>query len=219
MGSKLTFPREPKLTLGFASMGFGQARWLDPLPLSSMLSATPPAPRSPGAGRPRTEGSKGPWWRWLVLGLCFSLGYGLTQRLGRMGSSSAAKGEVPSFAAQESPGTRLAELQKRFGAEGQSLLGDLDRLVEERRQEGQRQEEENRKATEEQLSQQRQDAAQRQADRIRLEAINQGPDPAAPNPEPILLPPPTPAPAQTPDPSSAPVPVETTSPGAAANPP
>jgi TolA-binding protein len=115
-----------------------------------------------------------------------------------MGSSSAAKGEVPAFAAQESPGTRLGELQKRFGAEGKSLVGDLDRLVEERRQEGQRQEEESRKANQEQLNQERQDAAQRQADRIRLEALNNGPDPAAPNPEPILLPPPTP------DPSSAP---------------
>ena len=178
-----------------------------------MLSVPPQAPRSPGTGRPRTEAARGPWWRWLVFGLCFSLGYGLTQRLGRVGSSSAAKGEVPAFAAQESPGTRLGELQKRFGAEGQSLVGDLDRLVEERRQEGQRQEEESRKANQEQLNQERQDAAQRQADRIRLEALNKGPDPAAPNAEPILLPPPTP------DPSSAPEPAAITSPGAAANPP
>ena len=212
-GAQLTFPRDPKVILGLAPMASGQARWLDPLPLPSMLSVPPQAPRSPGTGRPRTEGSRGPWWRWLMFGLCFSLGYGLTQRLARMGSTSAAKGEVPAFAAQESPGTRLGELQKRFGAEGQSLLGDLDRLVEERRQEGQRQEEESRKATQEQLNQQRQDADQRQADRIRLEALNNGPDPAAPNPEPILLPPPTP------DPSSAPESAAITSPGAAANPP
>ena len=150
-----------------------------------------------------------------MFGLCFSLGYGLTQRLGRLGSTSASKGEVPAFAAQESPGTRLGELQKRFGAEGKSLVGDLERLVEERRREGQRQEEEeeSRKATQEQLNQQRQDAEQRQADRIRLEALNNSPDPAAPNPEPFLLPPPTP------DPSSAPEPAAITSPGAAANPP
>jgi hypothetical protein len=212
-GSQLTFPREPKLVLGLAPMASGQARWLYPLQLPSMLSVPPQAPRSPGSGRPRSEGSRGPWWRWLVFGLCFSLGYGLTQRLGRVGSSSAAKGEVPAFAAQESPGTRLGELQKRFGAEGKSLVGDLDRLVEERRQEGQRQEEESRRATQEQLNQQRQDADQRQTDRIRLEALNNGPDPAAPNPEPILLPPPTP------DPSSAPEPAAITSPGAAANPP
>jgi hypothetical protein len=127
--------------------------------------------------------------------------------------SSAAKGEVPAFAAQESPGTRWGELQKRFRAEGQPLVGDLDRLVEERRQEGQRQEEESRKANQEQLNQDLQDAAQRQADRIRLEALNNGPDPAASTPEPILLPPPTP------DPSSAPEPAAITSPGAAANPP
>ena len=212
-GSQLTFPRVPKIPLGFAPLGSGQARWHDLFSLPSMLSVPPQAPRSPGTGRPRTEAARGPWWRWLVFGLCFSLGYGLTQRLSRVGSSSAAKGEVPAFAAQESPGTRLGELQKRFGAEGQSLVGDLDRLVEERRQEGQRQEEESRKANQEQLNQERQDAAQRQADRIRLEALNKGPDPAAPNAEPIFLPPPTP------DPSSAPEPAAITSPGAAANPP
>jgi len=178
-----------------------------------MVSARPPAPRSPGTGRPRTEGSHAPWWRWLVFGLCFSLGFGLTQRLGRMGATTAAKGTVPSFAAQDSPGTRLGELQKRLGVEGHSLRSDLERLAEERRQEGQRQEEESRKATEEQRSQERQEAAQREADRIRLEALNKGPDPAASNPESILLPPPTP------DPSAAPEPAAITSPGAAANPP
>ena len=178
-----------------------------------MVSATPPAPRSPGTGRPRTDGAKGPWWRWLVFGLCFSLGFGLTQRLSRMGSSPA-KGVIPSFSTQGPPGTRLGELQKRFGAEGHSLLGDLDRLAEERRQERQSQEEESRKATQEQRDQERQDAARREADRARLEALNNGPDPAAPTPEPILLPPQEPAP-----PSPAPDPAATTPPGAAANPP
>ena len=177
-----------------------------------MVSATPQAPRSPGTGRPRTEGAKGPWWRWLVFGLCFSLGFGLTQRLSRMGSSPA-KGGIPSFSAQDPPGTRLGELQKRFGAEGHSLLGNLERLAEERLQERQSQEEESRKAAQEQRDQERQDAARREADRARLEALNNGPDPAVPNAEPILLPPPTP------DPSSDPEPAAITAPGAAAHPP
>ncbi len=178
-----------------------------------MLSATPPAPRSPGTGRPRPDRSIRPWWRWLVFGLCFSFGYGLSQRLGRMGAPAAATA-VPSFAAQAPPGTRLGELQKRFGAEAHSLLVDLDRLAQERRQEGQRQQEEGRNATQDQLTQQRLDDAQREADRVRLEALNNGPDPAPPNPEPILLPPPPEA-----DPSSVPSPAATTPPGAVANPP
>jgi hypothetical protein len=178
-----------------------------------MVTAPPPAPRSPGTGRPRSEGATGPWWRWLVFGLCFGLGYGLTQRLTRMGSAAAATGTVPSFSAQDSPGTRVGELQKRFGAEGKSLLGDLDHLAEERSQDRQRQEEESRKATQEQRNQERQDAAQREADRVRLEALNHGPDPAASPAEPILLPPQEPAPSQAPDPAA------TTAPGAAANPP
>ena len=178
-----------------------------------MVSAPPPAPRSPGTGRTRSERATGPWWRWLVFGLCFSLGYGLTQRLTRLGSPGAASGTVPSFSAQDSPGTRVGELQKRFGAEGQSLLGDLDHLAEQRSQDRQRQEEESRKATQEQRNQERQDAAQREADRVRLEALNHGPDPAASPAEPILLPPQEPAPSQAPDPAA------TTAPGAAANPP
>jgi len=178
-----------------------------------MVSATPPAPRSPGTGRPRSEGAKGPWWRWLVFGLCFSLGYGLTQRLTRIGASSSSPGAVPSFSAQDTPGTHLGELQKRFGAEGHSLLGDLDHLGEERRQARQLQEEESRKATQEQQNQERQDAAQREADRVRLEALNHGPEPAAPTPEPILLPPQEPAPSQAPDPAA------TNPPASNANPP
>lgn len=122
-------------------------------------------------------------------------------------------GPVPSFAAQDFPGIRLAELQRRFGADGNTLLGDLDRLAQERRQEGQRQEESSRQATEELLKQQRQDASQRESDRLRLEALNQAPDPASSNPEPSLLPPSEPA--QSP----APVPAETTPPGAGTNQP
>ena len=177
-----------------------------------MVPARSQAPRSPGTGSLRPEGAKGPWWRWLVFGLCFSLGYGLTQRLSRLGSSSG-KEVIPSFSAQDTPGTRLGELQKRFGAEGQSLSGDLDRLAEKRRQERQSQEEESRKATQDQRNQERRDAARREADRARLEALNHGPDPAASSPEPILLPPQEPAASQAPDPAV------TTAPGAAANPP
>jgi len=177
-----------------------------------MVPARPQAPRSPGTGSPRPEGAKGPWWRWLVFGLCFSLGFGLTQRLSRLGSS-ATNAVIPSFSAQDTPGTRLGELQKRFGAEGQSLSGDLDRWAEQRRQQRQSQEEESRKATQEQRNQERRDAARSEVDRARLEALNHGPDPEAPTPEPILLPPQEPAPSPAPDPAA------TTPPGAAPNPP
>ena len=177
-----------------------------------MVPARSQAPRSPGTGSLRPEGAKGPWWRWLVFGLCFSLGYGLTQRLSRLGSSSG-KEVIPSFSAQDTPGTRLGELQKRFGAEGQSLSGDLDRLAEKRRQERQSQEEESRKATQDQRNQERRDAARREADRARLEALNHGPDPEAPTPEPILLPPRELAPSPAPDPAA------TLPPWAAPNPP
>ena len=179
-----------------------------------MVVTTPPSSRIPRASRLRTEGTRGAWWRWLVFGICFGLGYGLTQRLSHGGSSSGASGSVPSFAAQDAPGTRLSELQKRSGAQGHSLLGDLERLADERRQERQRQEDDRRQANLEQEKNEREDAARREADRVRLEALNHSPDPVVVAPEPILLPSQDSEPARISDPAST-----TTAPPAAANPP
>ncbi|MCP9850035.1 hypothetical protein [Cyanobium sp. Morenito 9A2] len=64
-----------------------------------------------------------PWIGPLVIGLCFSLGFGLTQRL-------LALSETPSldlghrFDTQPFPGTSLESLRMRYGSANESLRGD-----------------------------------------------------------------------------------------------
>ena len=83
------------------------------------------------------------WQGPLVVGLCFGLGYGITQRLLALGLPQLIQlgqgFEVRSF-----PGTSLESLRLRFGAEGQPIRADLERqrLEEQQREAEQRQSEE-----------------------------------------------------------------------------
>ena len=83
------------------------------------------------------------WQGPLVVGLCFGLGYGITQRLLALGLPQLIQlgqgFEVRSF-----PGTSLESLRLRFGAEGQPIRADLERqrLEEQQREAEQRQQEE-----------------------------------------------------------------------------
>lgn len=105
------------------------------------------------------------WQGPVVVGLCFGLGYGLTQRLLVLGwpkIGSLGQGfEVRSF-----PGTSLQSLRLRFGAEdGQSIRGDLQR---------QQLEQQNRQAEQEsRLQEQRLEEERRQEEErlLRLDAM------------------------------------------------
>jgi hypothetical protein len=83
---------------------------------SSADAAT--APRRPPA-RPRG------WKRWLLLGACFGLGYGITHRLLALrletGWNGRQRFEVKTF-----PGTELDSLRRRFGDASMQIRGDLD---------------------------------------------------------------------------------------------
>ncbi len=58
-----------------------------------------------------------------MIGLCFALGFGLTQRLQALGGSpSIDLGHR--FDVQPSPGTSLESLRMRYGAQNESLRGD-----------------------------------------------------------------------------------------------
>ncbi len=72
-----------------------------------------------------------------MVGVCFGLGYGLTQRLVAL-NLPALVHLGQGFGARPFPGTGLESLRQRFGAEGQEIRGDLDLLeleAENRRQE------------------------------------------------------------------------------------
>ncbi|MBM5803885.1 MAG: hypothetical protein FJ078_07175 [Cyanobacteria bacterium K_DeepCast_35m_m2_155] len=67
------------------------------------------------------------WRRPLLVGVCFGLGYGLTQRLLDLQLPALVQWGQ-SFDVREFPGTSLESLRLRFGSENQELRGRLDLL-------------------------------------------------------------------------------------------
>jgi len=65
------------------------------------------------------------WRRPLLVGVCFGLGYGLTQRLLELQLPSFVQWG-PSFELRDPPGTSLESLRLRFGSEAQELRGRLE---------------------------------------------------------------------------------------------
>jgi hypothetical protein len=131
---------------------------------------------------------------WLLVGACFGLGYGVTQRLLRVSVGGGWQGNQL-FGVKPFPGTGLSGLRERFGAERLQIRGDLD-LLELERQKQLEQKEMARRESELKRRQEEDDARrQREADRIRLEAIERdstlAPQPAADAPidSPLLTPP------------------------------
>ena len=86
-------------------------------------------PKPPGPPRPVVKIQSIPKSRWqgpLVAGLCFGLGYGITQRLLSL--------QLPTFVQlgqgfelRAFPGTALQSLRLKFGTEAQPIRGDLER--------------------------------------------------------------------------------------------
>jgi hypothetical protein len=172
------------------------------------MATAPPSTTRP---RPARRAASAPRWRrWLLLGLFFGLGYGLTHRLLEVpwgeGSSKA-----PTFKPKSTPsGTPLGELRQQKGDESKPLAADLEDLARQQREEKKKQE-----ALDEQT--QRQDTAieeekkRLEADRLRLEEMGSSqepPTPEATTPEVPQLPPPTPPPIEQPAPPAAQAPRE-----------
>jgi hypothetical protein len=82
----------------------------------------------------RDAGLRHSWRVWLVVGLCFGLGYGLTQRFTSFQRSEGG-GIQQRFRAKPPPGTRLDDLRRRAGEDEVDLRPDLDRLARDREEE------------------------------------------------------------------------------------
>jgi hypothetical protein len=91
----------------------------------------------------RDAGIRHSWRVWLVVGLCFGLGYGLTQRFTALQRSEGGSIQQR-FRAKPPPGTRLDDLRRRSGDDDADLQPDLDRLARDREEQ-----EEKRKELEE----------------------------------------------------------------------
>ena len=85
------------------------------MPPAASAQATPPAHSRPL------------WQVPLLVGVCFGLGYGVTQRLLSLQLPSLVRlGQ--GFEVRPFPGTSLESLRLRFGAEDQEIRGDADPL-------------------------------------------------------------------------------------------
>lgn len=145
-----------------------------------------------------------PRWRGpLVVGLCFALGYGITQRLIDLGLPSLVQ-LGHGFDMRPFPGTSLESLRQRFGGgrEGQQIRGDLDAVELERQrreaeQDAARKAEQSRKSQEPPLEI---EPPQEQEQERPVATDSAQPQPA---PKPAPAPATAPAPAQPPPPSAA----------------
>ena len=113
------------------------------------MAPAEPTPMDPLPTK-RDAGMRHSWRVWLVVGLCFGLGYGLTQRFTALQRSEGG-GTQQRFRAKPAPGTGLDDLRRRAGEDEGDLRPDLDRLARDREEkEKQRKElEERRKELEE----------------------------------------------------------------------
>ena len=85
------------------------------LDLAAMAPATPPSHARPG------------WQVPLLVGVCFGIGYGFTQRLLSLQLIPQVRLDQR-FEVRPFPGTSLESLRLRFGAEDQEIRGDADPL-------------------------------------------------------------------------------------------
>ncbi|WP_143593662.1 hypothetical protein [Synechococcus sp. 1G10] len=126
-----------------------------------------------------------PWVLPLAAGLCFGVGYGLTDRLLSLGQGEAVKLDQ-SFDVKPFPGTSLESLRLRFGADKKELPGNPELI----------QQESSKKETSKQESskpRQVQPASEAASERSDSTPEPQGVEPAG-EPAPPAAPPPPPAP-------------------------
>ncbi|MEB3266438.1 MAG: hypothetical protein VKN13_07485 [Cyanobacteriota bacterium] len=114
-----------------------------------MVSQPQPSDRQPPSGSR--------WRVWLVLGLIFGLGYGLSQRLLGLRVDGLLPDGKPSYGFKAPPGTRLEELRKRSSGTAPPIRADLEKLERETRQKREAAEASRRKAEAEARRQQEQE--------------------------------------------------------------
>jgi len=123
---------------------------------------------------------------WLLLGVCFGIGHGLTQRLIELRPGEAMGGRQ-SFGVKAFPGSGLEGLRNAPGAQNRSLRADLDALQDERLKQKGAQELEKRQADLERRDQEERERREQENERLRLEELQRPPAPAPdPTPDPTV---------------------------------
>ena len=135
---------------------------------------------SPSPNRSRQRGF--PWPVWMLLGFCFGLGYGFTQRLLPINPFDDAEG-VTLFGVNPPPGTTLESLREQEGGASQGVRVDLDQLEGERQQKAKIMEEKELVKRREAMEKRERLEKELQQDRLR-ELVDDGAFPPISSPEP-----------------------------------
>ena len=144
--------------------------------------ATAPSPTPRTRRQARLAPPEPRWRRWLLLGLFFGLGHGLTQRLLEVRWQEDSN-RPPAFRAKSPPGgTSLEDLRRRQGDQSKSLAADLDTLAREKRDQQQKQEAAKREEAARLNAAQQEEKERLDSERRRLEEFNRPAesDPSAP---------------------------------------
>jgi len=145
--------------------------------------ATAPSPTTRTRRQARLAPPAPRWRRWLLLGLFFGLGHGLTQRLMEVRWQENSN-RPPAFRAKSpSGGTSLEELRRRQGDQTKPLAADLDTLAREKRDQQQKQEAAKREEAARLNAAQQEEKERLDSERRRLEEFNRPPEPAASAPD------------------------------------
>lgn len=165
-----------------------------------MATAPPPSTR-PRQVR-RTAPTPVPRWRrWLMLGLFFGLGYGLTQRLleVRWGEGTT---RAPAFQPKATPaGMPLEELRRQKGESAKPLPTDLEELARKQREEKEKAEAAKQEASDQEDAANEEEKNRLESERRRLEESALEPsNPSVSTPVAPDLPPPTQVPLMPPSP-------------------
>ena len=145
------------------------------------------------------------WRRWLLLGFCGGVAFGLTHRLLSLQLEVPWRNTQP-FGVKATPGTGLEALRQLFGGEGKALRGNLELIELEQQRQRQASEEAKRLRDLEQQDRRDRERQQRELDQagqgtlpeLPPESHSPAPEPSGNDPNLTPLPPlpPPPAPLQ-----------------------
>jgi len=109
-----------------------------------MASAATPSSRGPAPSGSRPD-SRRSLRQWLILGACFGIGYGVTDRLVNLPFTPIWTNQQR-FEVRPSPGTELETLRRQSGESSTPIRADLDQIELERQQKREAAELERRRA-------------------------------------------------------------------------
>ena len=145
--------------------------------------ATAPSPQTRSRRQARSASAAAPRWRrWLLLGLFFGLGHGLTQRVLEM-SWGEGSDRPPAFRAMPpSGGATLEQLRQQHGEKAKPLTADLEALARQKREEQDKAEAAKREEAARQKAALQQEKDRLQSEGRRVEEFNAPPEPAGAEP-------------------------------------